>query len=113
MFTLLTTVFLGILFAIFATQNSGPVTLNFGNYILKEVPIYLVTLVPLLIGTLLTFFLHLAKDLSQRMTINEDKGRIKNLKIQLAEITKVAHKLELENTKFRNEVGKVKDENSI
>jgi len=113
MLTLLVTVVLGILFAIFATQNTGFVTLNFGGYVIQDIPIYLVVLIPLLVGTLLSFFLHLAKDLSQSMTINEEKGRIANLKTQLAEVTKTVHKLEIENTKLKKETGKGKDENSI
>jgi uncharacterized integral membrane protein len=113
MLTLLVTVVLGILFAIFATQNTGFVTISFGGYVMQGIPIYLVVLTPLLIGTVLSFLLHLAKDLSQSITISEEKSRILNLKKQLAEITKTAHKLEIENTKLKNESGKGKDENSI
>jgi uncharacterized integral membrane protein len=113
MLTLLVTVVLGILFAIFATQNTGFVTLNFGNYVIQGIPVYLAILAPLLVGILLSFFLHLAKDLSQGMTISEERNRIANLKKQLAEVTKAVHKLEIENSKLKEKTGKVKDENSI
>jgi len=113
MVTLLTAVVLGILFAIFATQNTGPVTLNFGNYIIPSIPVYLITLIPLLIGLLLALFFHLAKDLSQGLTINEQKDEIKKDKKDLAEITKSSHKFEVENAKIKTENGEPTDENSI
>ena len=113
MVTLFTAVTLGIVFAIFATQNTSSVTLNFGNYILPSMPIYLVVLIPLLIGLLLALFFHINKDLSQGLTINEQKDEIKNLKKSLAEITKSAHQLEIENAKLKNENGTVEDENAI
>lgn len=56
MFTLLTTVVIGIFFAIFATQNTGSIAVNFGDYMLPNVPIYLAVLTPLLIGLLIGFF---------------------------------------------------------
>ncbi len=113
MVTLFIAVTLGILFAAFAIQNTNPVTLNFGNYILPSMPTYLVVLIPLLIGLLLAFFLHINKDLSQRLTINEQKDEIKNFKKSLAEITKSAHQLEIENVKLKNENGTPEDENAI
>ncbi len=113
MVTLLSAVTLGILFAIFATQNTGPVSLNFGNFVISSVPVYLIILVPLLIGLLLALFFHLAKDLSQSLTINEQKDEIKKDKQDLAEITKSSHKFEVENAKIKTENGEPTDENSI
>ncbi len=113
MLMLLITVVLGVFFAIFATQNTGSITLNFGDYILPNVPTYLAVLIPLLIGLLLGFFIYTFKSLSQNMTISEDKDRIKNLKKDLAEVAQRAHKLELENTKLKVESGRKNDENSI
>lgn len=47
------------------------------------------------------------------MTISSQQGKIKNLKKELAEVTKELHKMELENAKFKNELGEPQDENSI
>lgn len=113
MVTLLITVALGIFFAIFATQNVGLVSLNFAGFTLSSIPIYLVVLIPLLIGLLLAMFMHILKDLSQSLTINKQKDENKNLKKDLAETTKSAHKFELENAKIKTENGETDDENAI
>ncbi len=107
------TVLIAALFAFFATQNTVPVSINFMGYTLSNIPLYLVVLIPLLVGLLLSFLLHLAKDLSSSLTISEEKGRVKNLKKELADVTKQAHKLEVENAKLKAETGEPTDENSI
>lgn len=104
---------LGVLFAVFATQNTGPVTLNLAGHIFTNIPLYLAILVPLLIGLLLAFLLHIFKDLSQSLTINEQKDEIKKQKGEIAEVTKDAHKFQLENTKIKSENGEPDDEDSI
>lgn len=113
MLTLVVAIGAAVALAIFATQNTGATSLNFGSYQISNIPVYLAVLIPLFAGVIIAFFLHIARDLSQSLTINEDKDRIRNLKKNLAEITKVAHKLELENIKLKSENGAPKDENSI
>ena len=113
MLTLLVAVMFGILSAIFATQNTGFVSLTFANYTIPRIPIYLAILVPLLIGLLLALVFHVAKDLSQNLTISEQKDKIKKLKIELAETTKTAHKFEVEKVKLKAENGEPEDENSL
>ena len=113
MLTLIATVILALVFALFATQNTGSVSLNFGLYVLGSIPIYIVVLIPLLIGLLAAFFIHIAKDLSSSLTMNEQKDKIKTLKMDLAETTKKVHKLELENTKLKTEAGEPPDTDSI
>jgi uncharacterized integral membrane protein len=112
MITLLITVVLGIVFAVFATQNTGPITLNFGNYTIPT-PTYLAVLTPLLVGLLLGFFIYIFRSLSQSMTISENKEKIKNLKKEIAEVTKDAHKFEIENSKLKTENGSAEDADAI
>lgn len=112
MLMLLITVVLGILFAVFATQNTASTTIYLGGYSLQNVPIYLVVLIPLLIGLSISFLVHVIKALSDSLTISEYKGEAQKLKKELAEVTKEAHKLELDNTKLKAEIGKF-DEDSI
>lgn len=113
MAVLLISVVLGVLFAFFATQNTGSVALNFLSYTLPNVPIYLAIIVPLLIGLVIAYFAHIAKDLSQNLTINEQKDDIKNLKKELVEVTKIAHKFQVENSHLKNENGSPTDPDSI
>lgn len=112
MLVLLITVALGTAFAIFATQNTGTVDLNFGSYFIPKVPIYLLVLVPLLLGLLIAYLLHVMNVLSHDLTIDDQKRDIKVLKTELAEITKKAHKLELENLKIKKDNGDF-DEDSM
>lgn len=113
MLTLVVTVLLGLGFAYFATQNTGTVGLSFGKYNLTNVPIYLVVLIPLLIGLVTSFFIYMARGLSSSLTINEQKDEIEKLKEENAEIAKDMHKLELENTKLKTGSGEEFDEESI
>lgn len=113
MLVLVLTVVIGTLFAIFATQNTESIPLDFGRYSVPNIPLYLVVLTPLLIGLAVAFFIHTAKELSQSLTNSELKEKNKKLEEELAEITKRAHKLELENTRLRAENGEPEDENSI
>ena len=106
MLTLVVTVFVAVGFAFFATQNSGPVSLNFGQYTFPDLPIYLVAIIPLLTGILLSWLFHITKDLSSSLTINEQRDKIKKLKGEAVDLTKKVHELELENTKLETETGK-------
>lgn len=113
MLTLLVAIVVGTVLAIFATQNTEVVSLHWVGYSVANIPIYLAVLVPLSVGLLVAYMLHVARDLSQRLIISEEKDRIKNLKTQLAEVTKLAHKLELENIKLKTGKDGQKDENSL
>ncbi|OGM28106.1 hypothetical protein A2692_00100 [Candidatus Woesebacteria bacterium RIFCSPHIGHO2_01_FULL_39_95] len=104
---------LGLAFALFATQNTQGVDLNFGSYYLPNVPVYLVALFPLLMGLLASLIIHTAKDLMAGITIDEDKKEIKKMTQENAELVKEVHKLELENTKLKAKNGEEFDEDSI
>lgn len=112
MIILLFTVALGTLFAIFATQNTGSVDLNFGSYFIPNIPIYLLVLIPLLFGIMIAFLFHALRTLSYDLTENEQKREIKKLREEVTDLTKRDHKLELENVKLKKEKGKF-DEDSI
>lgn len=113
MLTLVVTVLLAITSAYFATQNTSLISLNFGGYILTNIPLYLAILIPLLLGLVLSFLFHLVKDLSSSLSLSEQKDRTKRLKKELDEVTKQAHKLEVENAKLKTQIGEPTDENSI
>lgn len=113
MFTLFFTVALGIFFSIFATQNTGLVSLNFVGYTIPNIPIYLTILVPVLATLLVSWFIQFVRSISTKMTGSSQKNKINDLKKELGEVTKDLHKNELENAKFKNELGEPQDDNSI
>lgn len=107
---LVTAILLGILFSVFATQNTSTIPIYFGDFTLPNVPIYAAILIPLLAGALLMFIFNILKDLSQNLTIREQVDKIKNYRRDLAEATKRAHKLELENVKMKSKNGDTDEE---
>ena len=111
MIVLLIAVVLGTIFAVFSTQNTESVNLNFGSYFVSS-PIYLVILIPLLLGILIAFLFYTLRSLSHELTESEQKSEIRKLRTELAETIKKAHKLELENVKMKKENGEF-DEDSI
>ncbi len=60
----------------------------------------------------LSAIIYLMKSLSTSLTKNELEGKVKELEDKLAEITRSAHKLELENVKLKKGKKKV-DENGF
>ena len=112
MLTLVITAILAGAFAFFATQNTMSVDVNFGNYSL-QMPLYLVVIVPLILGLLASYFIYIAYSLSLKLTINEQKDELKKVKEENTDLTKSVHKLELENTKMKSQNGHSVDEDSI
>lgn len=112
-FILLCTVSISIIFSVFTTQNTSLVTLYFSRFEIINAPIYLVVLVPVLFSLLFCSVIQLIRNLSLNYTINHQKKLVAGLKRDLAEVTKELHKLELENAKFKNELGEPQDEDSI
>ena len=113
MLILFLAIVISIIFSIFATQNTGLVTLYFYNFSFPNIPTYLVILASALSAFGISLFLQLIKSLSSGMTISSQHNRIKTLKRELADVTKELHKMELENAKFKAESGEPEDENSI
>ncbi len=112
-FILLCTVALSIIFSIFATQNTGLVTLFFSNYKISDIPVYLIILIPVLLSLISCTFIQFFRNLSSNYTIKHQKKLINGLKRDLGEVTKELHKLELENAKFKSELGEPQDDDSI
>jgi len=114
MLALVITVILGLGFALFATQNTAPVSIYVGGNTLSNVPIYLVILLSIVLTLLICGFIYLLRSLSSSLTISEKDEDIKKTRGELAEVTKQAHKLELENTKLKAELGRQdEDEDAI
>ena len=113
MATLVVTVALGLAFAIFATQNTAPVSVNLIFLQIPEVPLFLIVLIPLLLGLLASFLIHILSEISSSITIDEHEREIKGTKQENAELAKRVHKLELENTKLKAKLGEDFDDESF
>jgi uncharacterized integral membrane protein len=104
MLVLILIVVFGVAFSFFATLNTSPISLNFGHYTLADLPIYIVVLGSLALGLLISGFIYLIRTLSSSLTISEKDTELKTLKKEFNEITKEAHKLEIENTKLKTKL---------
>jgi uncharacterized integral membrane protein len=113
MATLLVTVALGVAFAIFSTQNTEPVSVNLVFMQIPAVPLFLVVLIPLLVGLLTSFLIHSISSIASSIAMDEHEREIKGTKEENAELAKRVHKLELENTKLKAKLGEEFDEESF
>ncbi|OGM20635.1 hypothetical protein A2955_02950 [Candidatus Woesebacteria bacterium RIFCSPLOWO2_01_FULL_37_19] len=105
MIILILVIVFGITFAYFATQNTAFISLYFGPYVLPNVPIYLVILGSMACSILIAGIVYLVRSLASNLTLSEKEGQLKSLKKELAEVTRTAHKLELENAKLKSKAG--------
>jgi len=103
MVTLIVLVLFGIVSALFATQNTTPVSLVIANYTFSQVPLYLIVLIALLIGLFLSFIISLVNDIFFSFTIRGKDTALKSKDKTVVEQRKEIHKLQLENAKLKEE----------
>lgn len=104
MILLILIVIFGIIFSYFATQNTQIVDITFWKYEFPNVPVYMIILGSLGIGFLISALAYVARVLSSSLTLSEKEKDLRSLKKELAEVTKRAHKLELENAKLKTKL---------
>ena len=113
MFALIVLVVFGIGVAFFATQNTQTVSITLGNYPLTGVPIYLIVLVSLLLGFVVSWIINLVDVISSALKIHGKENTIKDANKQISELTKKVHQLELENERLKGESGHPSDDKSL
>lgn len=113
MATLLVTVLMGLIIAFFATQNTGVITLNFLNYTLQDIPIYIVVVGALFVGLFLAWIISLINGIATGFTLWGKESKIKDYKMENAELLKKIHQLELENTRLKAENNETADDKSL
>ena len=87
--------------AIFATQNTGVISLHFLGERLENVPVYLAAILALLAGVLFSSIIHLVYRLGTSLTIHDLHNEVKIQRRKSAEILKHVHQLELENEELK------------
>jgi len=113
MLALIVLVVFGIGVAFFATQNTQTVSITLGNYPLTGVPIYLIVLVSLLLGFVVSWIINLVDVISSALKIHGKENTIKDANKQISELTKKVHQLELENERLKGESGHPSDDKSL
>ncbi len=114
MITLIAFVVVGILAALFATQNTLHGSITIASYTFTDIPMYLIVLTSLLIGLVLSFLISLFNSISSSLTIHGKNVKIKETKQTVNDLTKRIHQLELENEHLKTkEEGALIDRKSL
>lgn len=113
MATLIVTVFFGLIIAYFAIQNTGVISLNFLNYQVPGIPVYIVVVGGLLVGLFLSWIISLVNSIATGFTIRGKENKIKDYRKENAQLTKINHQLELENTRLKAETNAPADDKSL
>ena len=101
MLVILLSVVFGLAIGYFSTQNTAPVTVQFGDFILPDVPLYLVTIGSLLLGLLIAWIFYFARTVSTSVTIFEKDHAMKRSRQTVAEMDRRLRELEIENARLK------------
>jgi uncharacterized membrane protein YciS (DUF1049 family) len=113
MFALIILFVLGIGIAFFATQNTQTISIILADYHLNGIPLYLIVLVSLLLGVVISWIIGLIGVISSSLKIHGKESTIKDANKQISELTKKVHQLELENERLKAESGHPSDDKSL
>lgn len=113
MFALIILFIFGLGVAFFATQNTQPISITLANYSLTSIPTYVIVLVSLLLGFVVSWLISLVDVISTAFKIRGKESTIKNANKQVSELTKRVHQLELENERLKGESGHPTDDKSL
>jgi uncharacterized integral membrane protein len=97
------TLVLGLVIGYFATQNTTPVALQFGDYILADIPLYVVAVGSMLLGLFIAWIFYFARTVSSALTIYGKDSAMKKAKQTVAELEQRVGELEDENHQLKND----------
>lgn len=101
MITLILAILIGIGISLFSTQNTHPVTITLANYPLSGIPLYLIVIVSLLAGIVISFIMHTVSLLSSFFAIQQKDTTIKHAHATIANLKEKIRELELENERLK------------
>src|SRR5258708_4069408 len=104
MTSLILLIIFGLGMAFFATQNTGLVHIVLANYLISSVPMYVVVIVSLLLGIVISWFISIVDMMSSTVTIYGKDHEIKKSQETIVELKERIHDLELENAQLDKEV---------
>ncbi len=106
MFGIILIILLALCYGYFATQNTQLVTLQFANYTVNPLPIYIVMGISLLIGLLFSWLVSLIDSFFISRKLRGKEGVIKESKQTIHELTKEINRLKIENAKLQGKLEK-------
>jgi hypothetical protein len=100
----------GLFFSYFATLNTTVVTLNFGVYILKNVPIYILVIISVGLGVIFASLFYFVKSISYKFAFGQRNKELKDKSKEIALLTRQLHEMEIENAKLKTKSGNLPDD---
>lgn len=101
MIVLLILIVFGAAAAVFGTQNTDGVTINLANYTFSNIPLYLVVLVSMFIGILLSWIISVINGVATSFTMLGKDREIAHSERNIADLKKRVHELEIENERLK------------
>lgn len=105
MLTLIVLLLTGLGIAYFAIQNTQGVTLTFANYPLTNIPVYLVTLISMLLGIILAWILSIPGILSGLFESRGKDHTITQAHRSIDDLKEHIRSLEVENARLKGTRG--------
>lgn len=91
---------LGLFIAFFAAQNSGATTVQLASYSFEGVPLYIVIVLSLLVGLIISWLLSLVDFISTSFTMFGKDRKINQTNKTVEELRNKVHRLEIENAQL-------------
>jgi len=104
MLSILLSVILGLAIGYFATQNTAPASVQFGEFVIENVPLYMVTVGSLMLGLLIAWIFYIARTVSTTLTIAGKDHEVKRSKRTVSDLEQRVHELEAANARLKSEV---------
>lgn len=86
--------------------NFQLISVNLGFYVAKDIPLFYVIIISLLIGLILSYLIYLVNSISNSFVLRGKNNEIKKNKLEALELTKRVHQLEIKNEKMGNDSGR-------
>lgn len=106
MLTFILLIIVGSILAYISKFNNMPVSVNFGMYVLTEIPLFYVIIGSVLFGLVLSYLFYQVHAISTLFTLRSKDQEIKKNQDEVLQLTKRVHQLELE-------MPRPKDENAL
>lgn len=102
MLALIFTLLVGAGLVYISTFNSMLVSVNFGFFIIADIPLFYVILGSLVTGLILSYGIYVINGISNSIRFRAKDKEIKKNKGEVLELARRVHQLELENEKIKN-----------
>jgi hypothetical protein len=104
----------GLLFGYFATLNTSVASVYFGANISYTIPMYVIILLSLGVGVIVSSLFYILKTFSEKMVIGKKDKEIEQINAQKSDLLKRVHTLELDNARLKTKAGEeIEDDDSL